>query len=112
MRPPKSAPRSWPSERVLNRVPIQEFCFATPHPCATTIQEILHFTSETWGTPAAVALFAPSRVGDAAFGEALARYQRQSTSPSAIKRLQTANDEIDVRPVLPQVHRPTLIIRP
>jgi hypothetical protein len=57
-----------------------------------------------------VQLFAPSRVGNADFGEGLARYQRQSTSPSAVKRLHIANDQIDVRAILPQVRRPTLIV--
>jgi class 3 adenylate cyclase len=55
-------------------------------------------------------MFAPSRAGDATYCEAVARYQRQSASPGAIKRLLVANDQIDVRAILPQVRRPTLIV--
>jgi len=97
-------------ERLILLSSMARFSWAPDYPHSPTIQEIHQYTSSTWGKPEAAGLFAPSRVGDAAFGEALARYQRQSTSPSAIKRLQTANDQIDVRAILPQVHRPTLIV--
>ncbi|HSC65390.1 MAG TPA: adenylate/guanylate cyclase domain-containing protein [Caldimonas sp.] len=97
-------------ERLILLSSMARFSRAPDYPHSPAIEEILRFTSATWGTPDAVALFAPSRVNDVAFGEALARYQRQSTSPSAIKRLQMANDQIDVRAILPQVHRPTLIL--
>ena len=40
----------------------------------------------------------------------MAHYQRLSASPSAVRRLLIANDQIDVRQVLPQIRRPTLII--
>ena len=40
----------------------------------------------------------------------ITRYQRQSASPGAIKRLMMANDQIDVRAILPQIRRPTLIL--
>ena len=98
-------------ERLILLSSMARFSWAPDYPHSPTIQQIHQYTSATWGKPEAVALFAPSRVGDAAFGEDLARYQRQSTSPSAIKRLHTANDQIDVRAILPQVLRPTLIIQ-
>jgi len=40
-----------------------------------------------------------------------ARFQRLTASPSAIRKLITANDQIDARPVLSQIRRPTLIIQ-
>jgi pimeloyl-ACP methyl ester carboxylesterase len=98
------------AERLILLSSMARFSWAPDYPHSPTIEEIHRYTSATWGKPETVALFAPSRVGDAAFGEALARYQRQSTSPTAIKRLHTANDQIDVRAILPQVHRPTLIV--
>lgn len=97
-------------ERLILLSSMARFSWAPDYPHSPTIDEIHRHTAATWGKPETVALFAPSRVGDAAFAEALARYQRQSTSPSAIRRLHTANDQIDVRAILPQVRRPTLIV--
>ena len=62
------------------------------------------------GKPGSVHLWAPDLADDSAFCEFAARYQRQSASPSAIKRFLIANDQIDVRSLLPQIRRPTLII--
>ncbi len=98
-------------ERLILLSSMARFSWAPDYPHSPTIEEIHRYTSATWGKPEAARMFAPSRAGDLAFGEALARFQRQSTSPSAIKRLQTANDQIDVRAILPQVHRPTLIVQ-
>ena len=97
-------------ERLILLSSMARFSWAPDYPHSPTIEQIHQHTAATWGKPEAVGLFAPSRVGDADFAEALARYQRQSTSPSAIKRLHTANDQIDVRAILPQVRRPTLIV--
>ncbi|MEO7852761.1 MAG: adenylate/guanylate cyclase domain-containing protein [Rubrivivax sp.] len=97
-------------ERLILLASMARFSWAPDYPHSPTIEQTLEHTAATWGKPEALRLFAPSRIGDAAFAEALARYQRQSTSPSAIKRLQIANDQIDVRAILPQVRRPTLIL--
>jgi pimeloyl-ACP methyl ester carboxylesterase len=97
-------------ERLVLLSSMARFSWAPDYPHSPTIEQIHQHTAATWGKPEAVRLFAPSRVGDADFADALARYQRQSTSPTAIKRLHTANDQIDVRAILPQVRRPTLII--
>ena len=97
-------------ERLILLSSMARFSRAPDYPHSPTIEQIHENTAATWGKPDAVRLFAPSRVGDAAFAETLARYQRQSSSPSAIKRLHIANDQIDVRAILPQVRRPTLIL--
>ena len=97
-------------ERLILLSAMARFSRAPDYPHSPTIEQIHEYTAATWGKPDAVRLFAPSRVGDAAFAETLARYQRQSSSPSAIKRLHIANDQIDVRAILPQVRRPTLIL--
>jgi pimeloyl-ACP methyl ester carboxylesterase len=97
-------------ERLILLSSMARFSRAPDYPHSPTIEQIHQHTAATWGKPEAVHLFAPSRIADAGFGEALARYQRQSTSPSAIKRLHIANDQIDVRAILPQVRRPTLIV--
>ena len=97
-------------ERLILLSAMARFSWAPDYPHSPTIEQIQQHTAATWGKPESVRLFAPSRVDDAAFAEAFTRWQRQSTSPSAVRRLQLANDQIDVRAILPQVHRPTLII--
>ena len=97
-------------ERLILLSSMPRFSWAPDYPHRPTIEQILQANATIWGKPDAVHLFAPSRIGDDAFAEGLARYQRQSASPSAIKRLLIANDQIDVRAILPQVHRPTLIL--
>ena len=86
------------------------FTRAPDYPYSPTLEQHLQAVTLTWGRPVAMRGFAPSRANDAAFCEGMARYQRQSASPSAIKRLVMANDQIDVRAVLPQIRRPTLIL--
>ena len=97
-------------ERLILLASMARFSWAPDYPHRPTIEQILESTAAIWGKPESLRLFAPSRVGDVAFAEAVARYQRRSTSPSAIKRLHLANDQIDVRAILPQVRRPTLVI--
>ncbi len=97
-------------ERLILLSSMARFSWAPDYPHSPTIEEIHQHTAATWGTAESVRLFAPSRIGDVAFAEALARYQRQSTSPSAIRRLHIANSQIDVRAILPQVRRPILVI--
>ncbi|MDM0015594.1 adenylate/guanylate cyclase domain-containing protein [Variovorax sp. J22P168] len=97
-------------ERLILLGSMARFSWAPDYPYRPTIEQTLQSTAAIWGKPESVRLFAPSRVGDADFCEAVARYQRQSTSPSAIRRLHVANDQIDVRAILPQVRRPTLIV--
>ena len=97
-------------ERLILLGSMARFSWAPDYSHSPTLEQTLQHTDATWGKPEAVRLFAPSRAGDAAFAEGLARYQRLSTSPSAIRRLMIANDQIDVRAILPQVRRPTLVI--
>ena len=86
------------------------FTAAPDYPHSPTLEQHLEGVSRFWGRPEAARGFAPSRAGDAAFCEAFARYQRQVASPGSIKRQMMANDQIDVRAILAQVHRPTLIL--
>jgi pimeloyl-ACP methyl ester carboxylesterase/class 3 adenylate cyclase len=86
------------------------FTRAPDYPHTPTLEQVLHVMGSTWGKPISASGFAPSRVDDAVFCENAARYQRMSASPSAIKQLMMANDQIDVRAILPLIRRPTLII--
>jgi pimeloyl-ACP methyl ester carboxylesterase/class 3 adenylate cyclase len=98
-------------ERLVLVNAMARFSKADDYPHMPTLQRMIEGVADNWGTPAAIPVFAPDRAGDADFCERGARYQRQTASPSAMRRLMLANGEIDVRAVLPQVRRPTLIVQ-
>lgn len=54
--------------------------------------------------------FAPSLAGDDAFQQWFIHYARQSASPGMAIGLLRANASVDVRPVLPSVHVPTIVL--
>ncbi len=97
-------------ERLVLFATMARFSRAPDYPHRATLDRMLEVLAGSWGTAQSAPLFAPSRAHDAAFCELIARYQRQSASPGAIRRLMLANDQIDVRAILPQVLRPTLIL--
>jgi class 3 adenylate cyclase len=63
-----------------------------------------------WGEGILVPINAPSRRNDEAFVRWFARLERATASPGSIVGLFKANYEIDVRPILPSIHSPTLIL--
>ncbi len=87
------------------------FTGAPDYPHTPPLDEVLAAVVYSWGKPISMRGFAPSRADDAAFCEAAARYLRMTASPSAIRRLIMANDQIDVRAILPQIRRPTLVLQ-
>jgi pimeloyl-ACP methyl ester carboxylesterase len=97
-------------ERLVLFATMARFSKAPDYPHSPTLAQMLKAVGDTWGTLASPPMFAPSRAGDADFCERMARYQRQTASPSAMRRLMMANDQIDVRAILPQIRRPMLII--
>jgi len=97
-------------ERLVMYASMARFTKASDYPHSPTLEQHLEAVAHSWGKPLSARGFAPSRANDPAFCEWLARYQRQTASPSAIRRLMMANDQIDVRAVLPQIRRPTLIV--
>src|SRR5829696_7783646 len=64
----------------------------------------------TWGTGASLPVFAPSKVSDDAFRQWWGRFERLGASPSAVLALMRLNSRIDVRPVLPSIRTPTLVL--
>jgi pimeloyl-ACP methyl ester carboxylesterase/class 3 adenylate cyclase len=98
-------------ERLVLYGSMARFTSAPDYPWRPTLEQVLQWTATFWGKPEAVRLWTPGRADDAVYCELVARYQRQSASPSAIKRVMIANDQIDVRAILPQVRRPTLVIQ-
>ena len=63
-----------------------------------------------WGGPWALDNFAPSRAHDEAFRNWWAKVLRSSTSPSEASAVLQVVRDIDIRPLLPQIHTRTLVI--
>ncbi|OCK62443.1 adenylate/guanylate cyclase domain-containing protein [Bradyrhizobium sp. LMTR 3] len=74
------------------------------------IEAALDRMEKNWGTGDSLRLFAPSVASDETFKLAWARFERLGASPSAVVALMRLNSEIDVRPILPSIQVPTLII--
>ena len=86
------------------------FDSAPDYPHRPPLEFVLKRIAEIWGKPMSVELFTPSRAKDAEYCQRAARYQRQVASPTAIYRMVELNGHIDVRAILPQIRRPTLIL--
>jgi pimeloyl-ACP methyl ester carboxylesterase/DNA-binding winged helix-turn-helix (wHTH) protein len=83
------------------------------YPWAPTTEARAHFYEEIrnhWGGPVGLEERAPSVAADPAFRAWWSTYLRMGASPGAALSLMQMNAEIDVRPVLPTVHVPTLIL--
>jgi pimeloyl-ACP methyl ester carboxylesterase len=72
--------------------------------------EFRRLLEKSWGGPFGLAERAPSMAGDAAFSRWWSTLLRQSASPKAALSLIEMNAQIDVRPALPTIRVPTLII--
>ena len=83
------------------------------HPCGMTAGEFDAFIDrleQEWGGGAAIDIFSPTVANDPAARQAIANYQRQAASPGAVVDIMRMNREIDVRPILPAVRVPTLVL--
>jgi class 3 adenylate cyclase len=65
---------------------------------------------EQWGEPVIAEIMAPSVAADERFRQWWAAYLRLGASPGAALRLFMMNSEIDVRPLLPAIRTPTLVL--
>ena len=63
-----------------------------------------------WGSGGVVAGLAPSRSGDPAFLEWAGKMERYSAAPGAVQQIMEAMGDTDVRPVLPTINVPTLVL--
>lgn len=63
-----------------------------------------------WGNLMDLDRYVPSKIGDKAFAQQLAKYFRLSASPGAAVTLLRMNTEIDIRAVLPTICVPTLVL--
>jgi pimeloyl-ACP methyl ester carboxylesterase len=73
-------------------------------------ETILAQIDQLWGTEAMAAMMVPSRAGDERFRRWFSKLQRASASPRAAQPLMHAAFEVDVRPLLPLVQAPTLVL--
>jgi pimeloyl-ACP methyl ester carboxylesterase/DNA-binding winged helix-turn-helix (wHTH) protein len=83
------------------------------YPWAPTLEQRQKFFDvirADWGQPVGIEDRAPSMAGDPAFREWWATYLRMGASPGAALALTQMNAEIDVRPVLPTIRVPTLVL--
>lgn len=83
------------------------------YPWGPTTEERQHFFDEirtSWGGPVGLEERAPSVANDPQFRDWWATYLRMGASPGAALALTQMNAEIDVRPVLPTIRVPTLVI--
>jgi class 3 adenylate cyclase/esterase/lipase len=70
----------------------------------------IRMVEEEWGAPLALELFAPSVAQDKRFREWWARLLRLAASPATAVQLLRILDDVDVRPVLPTIRVPTLVL--
>ncbi len=66
--------------------------------------------SAQWGGPVGIEARAPSLANDPEFRGWWATYLRMGASPGAAEALTRMNAEIDIRPILPTIRVPTLVI--
>jgi pimeloyl-ACP methyl ester carboxylesterase len=65
---------------------------------------------QLWGTDAMAAMYVPSRAGDERFGRWWAKLLRTGASPRAARALLRTVLEVDLRPLLPLIQVPTLVL--
>ena len=75
-----------------------------------TAEAIIGRVEETWGTAATLASAIPSRAGDERFRRWMARVQRSIASPKTVHTTLRALFQVDVRPMLPLIQAPTLVL--
>lgn len=73
-------------------------------------EQLLHMVEELWGTEGFVSIAAPSRSQDEGFRQRYGRYLRAAARPrEAAAQLRNVLSA-DVRPILPLIHCPTLVL--
>ena len=71
---------------------------------------IISRVEDTWGTAEPVATAIPSRAGDERFRRWVARMQRSMASPRTVHVFLRALFQVDMRPLLPLVRAPVLVL--
>jgi class 3 adenylate cyclase/pimeloyl-ACP methyl ester carboxylesterase len=74
------------------------------------LDRVMAWFRETWGTATVLRIVAPSRVADDRFRAWFARTQRVGGGPDQVAAISRAVLESDVRPLLPSISVPTLVL--
>ncbi len=74
------------------------------------VYQFAQYLEPRWGTGVGLGAWAPSVAHDSAARQAFARMQRLAASPGAAVALMSSYLDIDVRPALPLVNAPTLVM--
>ncbi len=77
---------------------------------AEAAEDYAVFFESQWGTGAVLSLFFPGAAEDPGIRDQMARYERNSASPNAMGEIIRLLVEIDVRPILPTISIPTLVV--
>ncbi|MGZ8666135.1 MAG: adenylate/guanylate cyclase domain-containing protein [Solirubrobacterales bacterium] len=86
---------------------------APDYPQGVEIENLRRFLgvmAENWGSPALLSRWAPSLDGDEEAARWWARLLRNGSTPGAFRALTAVYEEMDIRPLLPLVRVPSLII--
>ncbi|MDX1467768.1 MAG: adenylate/guanylate cyclase domain-containing protein [Acidimicrobiia bacterium] len=76
---------------------------------ADAVEELSRRIGDAWGTPDGASLWIPSKVGDRAFMNWMAKVQRSVASPAAARAYMQQNFSSDARALLPAIQVPTLV---
>jgi class 3 adenylate cyclase len=79
-------------------------------PAPEANQAMIAAIEQGWGTGISAALVAPGQFDDPSFRSWWARLERNSVSPSGAAAIFRLNTTIDVRPILPTIRVPTLVL--
>jgi class 3 adenylate cyclase len=74
------------------------------------VEAMIARAQELWGTEAFAETYTPDRANDQRFVRWSARMQRAIASPQVVRTSLRALLEVDVRPLLPLIHAPTLVL--
>ena len=75
-----------------------------------TLPMVIQWLVGNWGRPEYGAFLAPSMADDVAACEVVARWTRHAASPGMVRRVYDMTLSVDVRPLLPMVACPTLVM--
>jgi class 3 adenylate cyclase len=79
-------------------------------PSPELIHAYLDTIEENWGEPFGIEVMFPSLAGDEEFAAWTARQMRAAASPAAARAFMDMTLATDVRPILPTIHVPTLVM--
>lgn len=97
-------------ERLILYGTMSRFTGTHDYPHRPALEPLMQGYLKMWGTLAALERFTPSRANDPVAVAHGLRLMRQTASPVQLRKLLIANDQIDVRAILPQIRTPTLVL--